>query len=133
MSDPIRRRGLAAALILLPISGAADPSFECSIGNSSQVEIGNCVIATAATVDAALDIALGFARASAKELDGVTGREVAGPALEAAQAAWLAYRDAQCEFVGATFGGGSGTGIAIQSCRVELGRSRVTELMNLVQ
>ena len=61
---------------------------------------------------------------SAKELDDVTGRTVALPALEKAQAAWSAYRDTHCDYVGATFGGGSGTGIGINSCKIELARSR---------
>jgi uncharacterized protein YecT (DUF1311 family) len=122
-----------SALLLAPALAAADPSLECNTGASSQVEIGACVAETATRVDAALDAALGFAMTSATDLDEVTGREVAVPALEAAQAAWVAYRDAQCEFAGATFGGGSGTGIAIASCRIELGRARVAELFRYLQ
>ena len=37
---------------------AADPSFECSLEASSQVEIGNCVAATEERVDHALGIVL---------------------------------------------------------------------------
>lgn len=109
----------------------ADPATEC--GGSSQVEIGNCVAETLARVDATIEIYLGFAKSAAEELDGITGRVVTVPALEAAQAAWSAYRDAQCDYVGATFGGGSGTGIAIDACKVELGRARATELMRHIQ
>ena len=125
--------GLAVSMGGLPSSAMADPSLECSIGNGSQVEIGKCVAETEAKVDQAIEIALGFASRAAQEFDGVTGRTVAGPALERAQAAWSAYRDQHCEFVGATFGGGSGTGIGIRSCRVELGRARVAELMRYAQ
>lgn len=122
-----------ALLLLAPGLVSADVSLECNEGTSSQVEIADCMAATEARVDAALETALSFASASATDLDEVTGREVALPALEAAQAAWVAYRDTQCEFVGATFGGGSGTGIAIRGCRIELGRARVTELLAYVQ
>ena len=66
-------------------------------------------------------------------VDDVTGRTVALPALEKAQAAWLAYRAIHCDYVGATFGGGSGTGIGINSCRIELGRSRAELLMRYAQ
>jgi uncharacterized protein YecT (DUF1311 family) len=118
---------------LAPGLASADASFECNEGASSQVEIADCMAETEARVDAAVETALSFASASATDLDEVTEREVALPALEAAQAAWVAYRDAQCEFVGATFGGGSGTGIAIRGCRIELGRARVTELLANVQ
>jgi len=128
---------LAAIAVVVaagPHSAArADPSFECGIGSGSQVEIADCVAETEATVDKALELALGFARKAAEELDGATGRVVAVPALESGQAAWSTYRDQHCEFVGATFGGGSGTGIAIRSCRVKLGRARVDELMKYAQ
>jgi uncharacterized protein YecT (DUF1311 family) len=124
---------LLSLLILAPGLAVADASLECNEGTSSQVEIADCMAATETRVDAALETALSFASASATDLDEVTGREAALPALEAAQAAWVAYRDAQCEFVGATFGGGSGTGIAIRGCRIELGRARVTELLANVQ
>ncbi len=126
---------ISCLLILLasPFAALSDPSFECSVDLSSQVEIAECVAETEAAVDKTIDIALGFAMGSVKELDDVTGRQVAAPALEASQAAWSVYRDAHCEYVGSTFGGGSGTGIAIRSCRVELGRARVSELMSRVQ
>jgi len=114
--------------LLVTSQAHADPSMECSGG--SQVEIGDCVRATEETVNKTVELALGFAMDSAKELDTVTGREVAAKALTASQQAWSGYRDAHCEYVGSTFGGGSGTGIAIMSCRVELGRQRVSSLMN---
>ena len=80
-------------------------------------------------VDVAIDTSGGFAMAAARELDEITGRDAAVPALEASQAAWSAYRDAHCDYVGATFGGGSGTGIGIDACRVEVGRARVDTLL----
>ncbi len=101
--------------------------MECP--GSSQIEIGACVHETLGRVDAAVDAALGFAMTSAVELDRITGRSVAEPALTAGQAAWAGYRDAHCAFVGATYGGGSGTGIAIESCRIMLGRARVEDLL----
>ncbi|GAB5436119.1 lysozyme inhibitor LprI family protein [Falsiruegeria mediterranea] len=119
-------------LCLYPLHSAADPSLECSDAGS-QVEIGACVSEAAQRVEAAMVLAQEIAMASAQELDEVTGRVVAVPAMDAAQEAWSAYRDAQCNAVGASFGGGSGTGIAIQSCRIELGRARITELMSMAQ
>ena len=124
---------LSAILLLAPSLANADPALECNTGVSSQVEIAACVAETEARVDAAVEAAYGFAMTSATDLDEITGREVAVPALEAAQGAWAAYRDAQCEFAGATFGGGSGTGIAIRSCRIDLGRARVAELFRYLQ
>jgi uncharacterized protein YecT (DUF1311 family) len=120
---------------ILPLLGVlatqapADASLECSTDAGSQIEIGNCVAKMEKAVDDALVAALGFAMAAAKELDQITERDVAVPALEQAQSGWETYRDTHCDFVGATYGGGSGTGIAIQSCRVELGRARIAELL----
>ncbi|MCX7302140.1 MAG: DUF1311 domain-containing protein [Rhodobacterales bacterium] len=127
-------RNLALLLALTaPGLAVADPSMECSTTEGSQVEIGTCVSDIETRVNATLDVVLGFAMTSAADLDGITERTEATPALKASQAAWLAYRDAQCEYVGSTFGGGSGTGIAITSCRIELTRDRVEELMDYVQ
>lgn len=112
---------------------AADPSLECSITSDTQVAIGDCLTATEASIDGAVKLAFGFAHESAAELDDVTGRDNSVKALSIGQNAWTAYRDAHCDFVGTTFGGGSGTGIAIQSCRIELGRLRTSELMTFTQ
>lgn len=131
-SAPRRLAAIAVAAAALQPVARADPSLECSIGLGSQVEIANCVAEAEAIVDKAVEVALGFARSAAEELDTVTGRVVAVPALQRSQSAWSAYRDQHCEFVGATFGGGSGTGVAIRSCRVELGRARVEALMKNV-
>ncbi|EEE37602.1 hypothetical protein RKLH11_1438 [Rhodobacteraceae bacterium KLH11] len=102
--------------------------MEC-LDAGSQVEIGTCVSDMETRVNAAIKSSYSLAIGAAQELDDVTGRAVAVPALEASQTTWAAYRDAQCEAVGASFGGGSGTGIAITACRVDLGRARVDELL----
>lgn len=117
----------------LPTLLAADPSLECSINSATQIEIGDCLTKTEAEVDGAVKLAFGFAHTSAEDLDKVTERDSSVKALEFSQTAWAAYRDDHCKFVGTTFGGGSGTGIAIQSCRIELGRLRVTDLMKFAQ
>lgn len=127
-------KNIAATLMILfclPLHAVADPATEC--GGSSQVEIGACVADTLQRVDATIEIYLGFAMSAAKELDKVTGRSVTLEALEASQSAWTAYRDAHCQYVGSTFGGGSGTGIGINSCRIELGRDRTEDLMRYAQ
>lgn len=115
----------------MPGMVVADPATEC--GGSSQIEIGACIAETLARVDATIDIYLCFAMNAAHELDDATGRKIAVPALEAGQTAWAAYREAHCECVGAPFGGGSGKGIGINSCKIELGRDRAAELMRLAQ
>ncbi|WP_271949559.1 lysozyme inhibitor LprI family protein [Ruegeria faecimaris] len=122
---------LVILAVLTPTLAVADPAMECT-NASSQVEIGSCVASMEAGVEAALTDSFGFAMDAANALDEVTGRTSAAPAMEAAQSAWVGYRDAQCEAVGASFGGGSGTGIGITSCRIELGRLRIDELLRFV-
>lgn len=117
-------------LLLFSPAALADPTLECS-GASSQVEIGECVGEMEVRVNQALEASFRIAQQAAIELDEVTGRVVAQPALDAAQNAWVIYRTAQCEAVGASYGGGSGTGIAVASCRVDLGRARVDELLRM--
>jgi uncharacterized protein YecT (DUF1311 family) len=127
--SPRRLAFALAGSVLAAGSAAADPTLECGLSETTQVAIGDCLAAEEAVVDGALAQALGFATDAAKALDGETGRPGAVPALEAGQGAWSAYRDAHCTYVGATFGGGSGTGAAIRACRIDLGRARTDALM----
>ncbi len=126
------RTAFVSSLLLIsslsPIS--ADTAMECGVQVSSQVEIASCVDAQVRILNQALDEAIGFAQDAASELDRVNERDVALPALEAAQTAWVAYRDTQCSYSAALFGGGSGAGIAEGACHVELTRSRIAELMD---
>ena len=110
---------------------AADPAFECSVATSSQVETADCVAETEDRVNQVLSATMQIAEQQMAELDDVTGRDDASRALLASQTAWEAHRDAHCDLIGATFGGGSGTGIAIRSCRVELTRARIQALLEL--
>ena len=125
----VGRAAVALAVLVAGAPAQAVPTLECGLGGETQVEIGACLAAMEAAVDAALAQALGFAADAARALDETTGRPVAAPALEAGQAAWSAYRDAHCAYVGTTWGGGSGTGTAIGACRIDLGRARTDALM----
>lgn len=121
----------SVALASLASAVFADPGFECSVSTSSQIETRDCVAQTEDRVEKVLQAALGFARDAAAELDTATGRSDAVPALDTSQSAWADYRDRHCAYVGATFGGGSGTGIAISACRIDLARERIGQLMAL--
>jgi uncharacterized protein YecT (DUF1311 family) len=121
--------GLAGTLFLgIPTAGLSQPSLECSFEESSQIEISECLETTRERVELAMELVLGYARDAAFDLDEITGREVALPALEASQDAWLAFREKACAFKGAQSGGGSGTGIAIRSCEIEMTRARTRDL-----
>jgi len=124
---------IAVLALWVPGLATADPQSECSIDASSQIEIGDCLTNAEGIADATVASALDFAMQAAQELDEVTGRESSVPALKAGQAGWMAYRDQHCDFVGTTYGGGSGTGIAIRSCRIALARLRADDLMRYTQ
>jgi len=56
-------------------------------------------------------------------------RTVASPAaVDSAQAAWLAYRSAQCRAEGAEFAGGTMESLAILGCHQSLGADRAQVL-----
>lgn len=122
------RTSTTICLLLWGAVSYADSSLECSVTSGSQVEISNCLTEVAEAAAAALEVMYDIATKNAAELDSITERDVAVPALSAAQDAWRAYRDAQCDYAGSLFGGGSGSGIEVQSCRIELTRARVKEL-----
>jgi uncharacterized protein YecT (DUF1311 family) len=108
---------------------SADPAMECGVTAGSQVEIADCLSRTEAAADQTMASALQIARDAAGEVDTATGRPEARSALDAAQSAFLDYRDKQCAAAGAMFGGGSGTGIAILGCRIGMTRDRTDALM----
>jgi len=124
----LRMGPVMAVAALLPLPALADPALECAQAGS-QVEVSACLEEAEARVDTAIGTALSLAMTAATELDEVTGRVEAETPLDASQMAWDNYRDTHCTYVGSTYGGGSGTGIAIRSCRITLGRARIAELM----
>ena len=133
MNSLLRISWAAALLMSVVTTARADPSTECSIDNSSQVETRRCLDQALINADAAMKISFDFAMKSATELDQMTGRKVAVSALKTGQSTWSQYRDKHCDYVGTTFGGGSGTGIAILSCRIEFARLRADQLMKFAR
>ena len=119
-----------AGVAMFGSEARSDPSLECPGDN--QVEVRDCLSETEARVDAALAIVVGFARESAESQDELMGGSAAMEAFEAGQTAWEAYRDDHCDYVGSTFGGGSGTAPAIYACRITHARARMEELMSLI-
>lgn len=124
-------RMILAAALMVAVAGlaAADPAMECGVTGASQVEIADCLAKTEETVNQTMATALDIARSAAGEVDTATGRAEARPALDAAQAAFLDFREKQCAAAGATFGGASGTGIAILGCRIDMTRARTDALL----
>jgi uncharacterized protein YecT (DUF1311 family) len=123
--------GLIGVALLASASAPAnaDSHTKCDTQSTSQVDLHGCLLKAEKEADAALKSALGNAMAAAKELDDVTApRRDVVQALTAGQDVWVQYRDKHCEYVGTTWGGGSGTGIAITRCRIDHARARSKEL-----
>lgn len=124
----MKRTVLVFGVLACATTAHADPSLECSFQTETQVEVRECLTEIEENLVPAMAIVYKTAYAVAKQTDNITERVVAVPALEASQAAWEAFRDAQCNYAGSLFAGGSGTGIEIQSCRIEMTRARIKAL-----
>ena len=127
--------GLPALVLglLVAFPAAADPVLECNGGTATTAEIAACIAETEIRVNLALEAALDFAMAVATDLDEMTGEAATLPALDEAQAAWRDFRDAHCAFIAMSFGDPEAAGIEEGACRVELGRARVSDLLNAVR
>jgi len=123
--------GLLAGVLLTAAPALADPVGECQAMTTSQVETGQCLNDTLGAAEHVMDLALERAQGKADELDQVTGRVVARPALDKSQAAWLTFRTANCAVPGAFAGGASGSGQFVIGCEITMTRARSDELNTL--
>ena len=122
---------LVAVGFLLLVSAPtalANPVGECQAAMSTQVAVNQCLQNTLAAAQHVLDIALTNAQEKADELDAVTGRTEARPALDQAQTDWQTFRDSNCAVRGAFAGGASGSGQFIAGCAITMTRARADEL-----
>ena len=124
----MRRALLLLVAALLLWGGPA--SARCADAGSN-VEIGNCLVAVERDVWREMLITWGAVQRN------IAGRDFMDPptlarfaaAADRAQAAWRAWRDADCgEVTGFEWWGGSGSGNAILSCRLEATAARVRDL-----
>ena len=136
MSVRIARPFLARASAVSLICGAvlaaspvlADPVGECQTATTTQVDTNQCLQNTQAAAQHVLDLALQRAQQKADDLDGVTGRTEARPALDQAQADWMTLLKSNCAVRGAFAAGASGSGQFIAACAIQMTRLRAEEL-----
>jgi uncharacterized protein YecT (DUF1311 family) len=125
----VRALALGACLILFNTTSAlADPVGECQTVTANQVNTNQCLQNTQAAAQHVLDLALMRAHEKAAELDAVTGRDEAVPALDQSQADWETFLASNCAVRGAMAGGASGSGSFIAGCAIEMTRLRAAEL-----
>jgi|SRR5436190_10211319 len=119
--------GTLVALIPGPVAHAS-PVGECQAVSADQVAVTRCLQTTLSSADQVMGMALDRLLKRADELDGVTGRVVARPAVEQAQVEWQAFRDANCAVPAALAGGASGSGQFQLGCMITMSRARAVEL-----
>jgi len=119
----------AMAIVTLLTAGAATAGAldECLIRNEPAA-VNRCLVDLDKEAQAALVKAEGDAGKRARDIDNVTGRSPAAPALAKSMRAFSEYRKAQCEFVRAMYSTAAGSEQAQLGCMVDLTRRRVREL-----
>jgi uncharacterized protein YecT (DUF1311 family) len=110
---------LCLTMIGLPVSAW---SQECDRSDESQTGMNICAAADYKAADAKLNKAYG--EMMKRLSDDAEGRKL----LQAAQRAWIAFRDAQCAFSAKDSKGGSIYPMLISECLAELTTARTEQL-----
>ena len=124
---------LALALCLLAAPLAAQ-DVDCA-NATAQVELTYCAEQDWMTADADLNAAYKAAMALMKQIDADLPQDEQGAAanLQAAQRAWISFRDAACAAEGYLMHGGSAEPMVIYGCRAGLTKVRAADLWLLAQ
>lgn len=136
----MRASVLAASACLLAAPAAAQivASPDCAAPDLAPPEIAACAEEVFLAAEAELDATyrLAFTRAQAFDAEtAAQGLETAltlEEGLRAAQEAWLAYRDAECDAEAALLRGGTGAPAAGTVCRARLNLARTEALQGVV-
>jgi uncharacterized protein YecT (DUF1311 family) len=119
------------AAIALSDSASADPILECRVLAGDDIAMADCLRTQLDISSRAMTEAQDLARGAARQLDERTGTEGVVLGLEAAQQAWEAYRDVECQTI-ALFAGGGATAEAAQlACEIRLTRARTDGMLRL--
>ena len=107
------------------IGASADACMAAAPDGGTTVSMGGCLDRELSFWDGVLNANYQSARARARETDAEMqriGASVQGleAALRDMQRAWIAYRDATCEFERAQWGGGTGGGPAVVDCLMRM-------------
>ncbi|WP_291843164.1 lysozyme inhibitor LprI family protein [Maricaulis sp.] len=118
---------LAGQDLTLPSSR---PALECAEYLTDWRARRNCLRGLLAEAEGGLERSVDLAREDADETDADSaGRFGARPALDAAQTAWIAYRDAECtRRAAAMFLSEDSREEITLDCQISLTRARATEL-----
>lgn len=124
------KKQFAAALAAFMLGGAAasavaaDALAECYRTADSKVQIQACLKQELEQAKKEYDEISDRVLANARELDRIQKRKGAAKAFEDANKAFDKYVDAECKWLEASYGAGSGAGNAVLACRINLLRTR---------
>ena len=121
---------LTAAIFASNAAFAQAPLNVCyaKAATEDRLAVGRCLDAMLSDASKDMAAALASQRKAAVDLARVTGREKAMSALNVAQKQFLAYRNAQCQYILDAMDTGTGAGDAYRACMVRLTQQRFEEL-----
>lgn len=126
-----------AALVISAASASmafaqSEPEVDCD-SPTTQADMNFCAASDYETADEELNTEYQSVRKVLAERDSSAGEDGEGAvkALLAAQRAWIAYRDANCDAVGFQARGGSMEPLLVSSCLADMSRKRTEELRSL--
>ncbi len=115
------------ALVLLAAPALADEALDCK-DPKDQNSMTQCAALGFEAADKALNEAWPKLKADAEANDEGTGKTEYAEALLASQRAWLAFRDAECNWQGFEAHGGSLEPMILYACKARLTKERITQL-----
>lgn len=127
---------LCTSLLLLGGAARAAESSsalaECYAESANRVEVGECLNRRFAEADAELSTAVGVVREQMARVDAVTGRQLGTRAFEHSQQTFIDFRAANCAWLAAQMGAGTGAGDVQRACEIRMTRARIEELRSQV-
>lgn len=125
------KRSLVALALTLGASTAAlaeEPSASytaCMDSANTTVAMGHCIKTETTQQDARLN----------KAYKGLMGKldDAQKKRLRGVQRNWISYRDANCQFHGSAYAGGTLAGVAAGTCLMDMTRERAAELERLLK
>ncbi|MBG1233075.1 lysozyme inhibitor LprI family protein [Aestuariivirga litoralis] len=119
---------IVALALGLPLAPAlADDAPDCA-NAQSQNDMTLCAQLEYGKADKALNAIWPKIKAAAEDSDKDSGKHDYAEALLASQKAWLAYRDAQCKWLGFEGHGGSIEPMLVNNCLAAQTEARIKEL-----
>ena len=128
--------GIAALVISAASASVAfaqsEPEVDCD-SPMTQADMNFCAASDYETADEELNTEYQSVRKVLAERESSADEDGEGAvkALLAAQRAWIAYRDANCEAVGFQARGGTMEPLLVSSCLADMSRKRTEELRSL--